>query len=107
MARRAAVKEISRGRTGSPARRPRRAGEAIAAAVRAAARASSTAVTQAACSWATRAGECERNISPVDGPAPLIADLATFRQVSEPGPHPAVGADQRLRWVGLVGRAGR
>jgi hypothetical protein len=48
------------------------------------ARASSTAVTQAACSWAARAGEQERSIGPVDGPAPLIADLASFRQVSEP-----------------------
>ena len=61
-----------------------RAGTAIAAAARAAARASSTAVTQAACSWATRAGDCERSIGPVDGPAPLIADLASFREVSDP-----------------------
>src|SRR6516165_53022 len=83
-ARRAAVNEISRGCTGCPARRPRRAGTATAAAARARARASSTAVTQAACSWAIRAGEQERSIGPVDGPAPLIADLASFRQVSEP-----------------------
>ena len=83
-ARRAAVNEISRGCTGCPARRPRRAGTATAAAARAAARASSMAVTQAACSWATRAGDCDRSIGPVDGPAPLIADLASFRQVSEP-----------------------
>src|SRR5690349_9801911 len=84
MARRAAVKEIWRGCTGCPARRPRRAGTATVAAARAVARASSTAVTQAACSWAARAGECDRSIGPVDGPAPLIADLASFRQVSEP-----------------------
>jgi hypothetical protein len=83
-ARRAAVKEICRGWTGCPARRPSRAGTATAAAARAAARASSTAVIQAACSWAIRAGECERSIGPVNGPAPLIADLASFRQVSEP-----------------------
>src|SRR5215831_19788391 len=82
-ARRAAVKEISRGCTGCPARRPRRAGTAIAAAARAVARASSTAVTQAACSWAARAGDCDRSIGPVDGPAPLIADLASFSRVSE------------------------
>src|SRR6516165_9558728 len=82
--RRAAVKEIWRGCTGCPARRPRRAGAAMAAAPRAAARASSTAITQAACSWRTRGGEPERSIGPVDGPAPLTADLASFRQVSEP-----------------------
>lgn len=61
-----------------------RAGTATAAAARATARASSTAVTQAACSWVIRAGDCERSIGPVDGPAPLIADLASLRQVSEP-----------------------
>ena len=81
---RAAVNEISLGCTGCPARRPLRAGTATAAAARAVARASSTAITQAACSWATRAGEQERSIGPVDGPAPLIADLASFRQVSDP-----------------------
>ena len=79
-ARRAAVNEICRGCTGGPARRPLRAGMATAAA----ARASSTAVTQAACSWRIRAGDAERRIGPVDGPAPLIADLASLRQVSEP-----------------------
>src|SRR5439155_3159784 len=84
IARRAAVKEISRGCTGCPARRHLRAGTAIAAAARAVARASSTAVTQAACSWVTRAGDAERSIGPVDGPAPLMADLASFRAVSEP-----------------------
>ena len=42
------------------------------------------AVTQAACSWAIRAGDCERSIAPVDGPAPLIADLASFSEVSDP-----------------------
>src|SRR2546430_16834755 len=67
-----------------PAWRPPRGGTATAAAARAVARASSTAVTQAACSWRTRAGEQERSIGPVDGPAPLIADLASFRQVSDP-----------------------
>ena len=61
-----------------------RAGTATAAAARAVARASSTAVTQAACSWVIRAGDCERSIGPVEGPAPLIADLASLRQVSEP-----------------------
>src|SRR5260370_21515960 len=84
MARGAAVNDISGGCTGWPARLPCRAGTAIAAAARAAARASSVAVTQAACSWAIRAGDCERSIGPVDGPAPLIADLASFRQVSDP-----------------------
>ena len=83
-ARRAAVKEIWRGCTGCPARRPRRAGMAAAAAARATARASSTAITQAACSCAARAGDAERSIGPVDGPAPLMADLASFRQVSDP-----------------------
>ena len=63
---------------------PLPAGTAIAAAARAVARASSTAVTQAACSWATRAGDPERSIAPVDGPAPLIADLASFSAVSDP-----------------------
>ena len=83
-ARRAAVNEIWRGCTGCPAWCPRRAGTATAAAARARARASSTAVTQAACSWRTRAGDAERSIGPVDGPAPVMADLASFRQVSEP-----------------------
>src|SRR5271170_1226008 len=71
-ARRAAVKEISRGCTAWPARLPLPAGTAMPAAARAAARASSVAVIQAACSWATRAGDCERSIGPVDGPAPRI-----------------------------------
>jgi len=31
-----------------------------------------------------RAGDAERSIGPVDGPAPLMADLASFRQVSDP-----------------------
>ena len=83
-ARQAAVKEISRGCTGCPARRPLPAGMAIAAAARASARVGSTAVTQAACSWATRAGDPDRSIGPVDGPAPLMADLASFSEVSEP-----------------------
>ena len=82
--RRAAVKEISRGWTGWPARRPLRAGTAFAAAARAVARASSTEITQAACSWRIRAGDCDRRIGPVDGPAPLIADLASFSAVSDP-----------------------
>ena len=83
-ARRAAVNEISRGCTGWPARLPLPAGTATAAAARAVARASSMAVTQAACSWAIRAGDADRSIGPVDGPAPLIADLASFREVSDP-----------------------
>ena len=61
-----------------------RAGTATAAAARATARASSTAVTQAACSCAIRAGDAERSIAPVDGPAPLIADFASFNAVSDP-----------------------
>src|ERR1019366_562419 len=81
---RAAVNGSSRGWGGGPARLPLPAGTAIAAAARAAARASSTAMTQAACSWAIRAGDPERSIGPVEGPAPLIADLASFRQVSDP-----------------------
>ena len=44
----------------------------------------SVPVIQAACSWAIRAGDAERNIAPVDGPAPLIADLASFSEVSDP-----------------------
>ena len=56
----------------------------MAAAARAVARASSVAVTQSACSAAIMAGQVERSIGPVDGPAPLIADLASFRQVSDP-----------------------
>ena len=75
---------ISRGWTRWPARLPFRAGTAIAVAARAVARASSVAVTQAACSWAIRAGDPDRSIGPVEGPAPLIADLASFRQVSDP-----------------------
>src|SRR6266581_1162130 len=54
------------------------------AAARPVARASSVAVTQAACSCAIRAGEDDRSIGPVDGPAPLIADLASFKAVSDP-----------------------
>jgi hypothetical protein len=50
----------------------------------AAARASSTEMIQAACSWAIRAGEADRSIAPVDGPAPLIADFASFSAVSDP-----------------------
>jgi hypothetical protein len=83
-ARRAAAKEISRGCTGWPARRPFRAGAAFAAAARAVARVSSVAATQAACSWAIRAGVAERSMGPVEGPAPLMVDLASFREVSDP-----------------------
>ena len=83
-ARRAAVKEISRGWTGCPARRPLRAGAADRAAARAAARTSSTAVIQAACSWAIMSGQCDRKIGPVEGPAPRIADLASRSAVSDP-----------------------
>jgi hypothetical protein len=39
---------------------------------------------QAACSRAISAGDPERSIAPVDGPAPLIADLASFSAVSDP-----------------------
>ena len=84
MARRAAVNEISRGWTGSPARRPLRAGAATAAASRAMARASSAEMTQAACSWAISGGVAERSIGPAEGPDSRIADLASFRVVSEP-----------------------
>src|SRR6266542_1066538 len=83
-ARRAAVKEIWRDCTGWPARRPFVAGVAIVAAARATARVSSTAVVHAGCSWAIRAGEAERRIAPVDGPAPLMVDLASLSVVSEP-----------------------
>ena len=76
-ARRAAVKEISRGWTGCPARRPLRAGAADRAAARAAARTSSQAVTQAACSWRIMSGVRDRKIGPVEGPAPRMADLAS------------------------------
>src|SRR6266567_3692779 len=81
---RLAVAVISRGWTGWPARRPLPAGTAARAAARPAARVSSTAVTQAACSWRTRSGDCERNIGPVEGPAPRIADLASRSAVSDP-----------------------
>jgi hypothetical protein len=64
-----------------PARLPLPAGTAMPAAASAAARAGSTAMIQAACSWATR--RPDRSIGPVDGPASLIADLASFRQVSD------------------------
>src|SRR5712691_9861743 len=80
-ARRAAVKEICRGWTGWPARRPLRAGAAWRAAARARARASSVAQIQAACSWAIRAGLSERKIGPAEGPAPAMADLVSLRQV--------------------------
>jgi hypothetical protein len=85
--RRAAVKEISRGWTGCPARRPLRAGAADRAAARAAARTSSQAVTQAACSWRIRSGQRDRKIGPADGPAPRIADLASRSAVSDPSHH--------------------
>src|SRR5260221_4197487 len=84
-ARRAAVNEISRGWTFCPARRPLRAGAAFRAAARARARHSSVPQIQAACSWAISAGLAERKIRPADGPAPVIADLACFREVSDPG----------------------
>ena len=100
-ARRAAVNEIWRGCTGWPARRPLRAGMATAAAARAVARASSTAITQAACSWRTRGGEPKRSIGPVDGPAPLMADLASFRQVSD-DPPPVVGLRELAGGVGRM-----
>jgi hypothetical protein len=54
------------------------------AAARVVARVSSVAVTQAACSWATWSGEAEGSIAPVEDPAPLMVDLASFRAVSEP-----------------------
>ncbi len=81
---RAAVKEICRGWTFRPARRPLRAGAALRAAARARARVSSVPQIQAACSAATRAGLAERKIGPVEGPAPVMADLASFRDVSDP-----------------------
>src|SRR3954465_10343014 len=75
IARRAAVNDIWRGWTGWPARLPLPAGTATAAGARATGRARPVAVTQAACSWAIRAGDWDRSIAPVGGPAPLIADL--------------------------------
>src|SRR5271165_664094 len=83
-ARRAAVKEICRGCTACPARRPLRAGAADRAAVRAAARTSSQAVIQAACSCRIMSGQCDRKIGPVEGPAPRMADLASRSAVSDP-----------------------
>jgi len=91
-ARRAAVNEISRGWTSCPARRPLRAGTARRAAERARARHSPVPQTQAACSWSTRSGLFERKIGPEDGPAPVIADLASFRDVSGPGHRHAYAA---------------
>ena len=82
--RRAAVKEISLGWTGCPARRPLRAGAADPAAWRATARTSSQAVIQAACSCRIMSGQCDRKIGPVEGPAPRIADLASRSAVSDP-----------------------
>ena len=78
----------------------------MAAAARAVARASSTEITQAACSWATRAGDWDRSIGPVDGPAPVIADLASFSVVSEPT-HRQWYACGQLAPGGPGGRAGR
>lgn len=46
--------------------------------------ASSTAVTEATCSWVIFAGDAERSIGLVDGPAPLMADLASVGAVFEP-----------------------
>src|SRR5258708_9775 len=84
-ARRAGGKEISPGWAVLPARRPLRAGAAFRAALRARARVSSVPQIQAACSAVTRAGLFERKIGPADGPAPVIADFASFRAVSDPG----------------------
>ena len=38
---------------------------------------------QAACSWATPSGVAERRPAPVPGPAPLMADFASRRAVSD------------------------
>jgi len=53
-------------------------------AARARARMSSVPQIQAACSWAISSGVAERKIGPVDGPAPVMADFASFRAVSDP-----------------------
>src|SRR5436305_11739038 len=82
--RRVAVKEISRGCTGWPARLPLVAGVACWAATRPTARTSSVAVIQAACSCLIRAGDCDRKIGPLEGPAPVMEDLASLRAVSDP-----------------------
>src|SRR6266536_2197271 len=83
-ARRAAVKETWRGWTLCPARRPLRAAAAWRAAARARLRMSSVPQIQAACSAVISSGACERMIGPVDGPAPVMADFASFSEVSDP-----------------------
>ena len=102
MARRAAVNEIWRGWTGGPARLPLRAGTAMAAAARAVARASSTEMTQAACSWAIRAGDCGAEHRP--GGRPGVADrgLGFFQGGLGPDPPPVIGGGQGARRVGVV-----
>src|SRR6266568_4404591 len=54
------------------------------AAARARARMSSVPQIQAACSCVISSGAAERKIGPVDGPAPVMADFASFREVSDP-----------------------
>ena len=55
------------------------------AAAQASARMSSVPQIQAACSWVISSGAAERKIGPVEGPAPVMADFASFRAVSDPG----------------------
>ena len=59
-------------------------------------------MTQAACSWATSGGVAERSIGPVDGPDSRIADLASFRVVSDPIHRRVVGCGEHPGRVGLV-----
>ena len=99
-ARRAAVKEISRGWAGSPARRPLPAGAAAAAAARAIARVSSAAVTHAACSWRIRSGELGAEHRPGGGPGAADRGLGFPQRGLRPVPPPLVRAGEHRRGVG-------
>ena len=83
-ARRAAVKEISRGWTGWPGalalaggHGDRRGGAGCRAGQLGGGHPGGVFLRD-------QGGEADRSIGPVDGPAPLIADLASFKAVSDP-----------------------
>ena len=102
MARRAAVNEISRGWTGSPARRPLRAGTATAAASRAMARASSAEMTQAACFLGDQRRGCGAEHRPGRWPGFPDRGLGLFQGGLGADPPPVVGLREHPGRVGLA-----
>lgn len=82
--RRAVVNDRCRAATAWPVRGPFWKGAAMVAAERVVAWTSSVATIQAACSWVSGFGLCERRIAPIAGPASWMVDLASRRAVSEP-----------------------